>query len=104
MAEMIIKGALSKGNSNQIIYFCEYQKSDIEKRIIQKLLDDMAFKGKIYGDSIETLAIESNDGLQSDMKLVGLIFASEEGKHKSIVLDNYEILESCFEELIDDED
>lgn len=101
MGDFIINAMLAKGNSNQIIYFCEYQHTKFQKAAIQSLLNETQYSEDIFGDTIETLAIESSDNLEKDLRLVGLVFKCENGRHKTIVLDNYEILESCFDEMVE---
>lgn len=99
---MNIVGALAKGNSNVVIYFCEYSHSEVERLEIQKLVDATAYNGELRGEMIEILAIESVDEMQNDIRLVGLMYRDEEeGSYESIILDRYQDISDYFSDFFE---
>lgn len=99
---MNIRGALAKGNSDSVIYFCEYSHSPLEQDKIQELINTTAYENELFGDTIEILAIESKDEMKKDFRLVGLIFHNtDENTHTSILLDKYEDISMYLEEIVE---
>lgn len=90
-------GALSKSNSDTIIYFCAYTETDYEKSAVQNLVKSTTYNN-LDDKDIQFLAIESADEMKDDCRLVGLIFAHSEG-FTSIVLDKYEDLDIYMREI-----
>lgn len=100
-----IVGALAKSKSNATIFFCEYNHTNLEKNIIQSLINKTQYKDDVYGDRIKLLAIESEDELKQDIRLVGLIFEDEvHSQHKSILLEQYQDLSVYLEEMVSEGD
>ena len=98
---MNIRGALAKGNSDSVIYFCEYSHSPLEQSKIRELIN-AAYENDLFGDTIEILAIESRDEMKKDFRLIGLIFNNAAEKtHTSILLDKYEDISMYLEEIVE---
>lgn len=91
-------GALSKSNSNSVIYFCIYTETDYEKTAIDKLIQKTRYTGAVSSEDIKYLAIESSDEMKEDCRLVGMIFEYHD-VYKSIVLDTYEDLDVYLREI-----
>lgn len=91
---MTIIGAISTQHQSSAIYFCKYSKEEIDKKKLNELL---AMEGytSVNDDDIEIVCIESEDGMKSDNRIVGLMFRISPTLVKSVLLEEYAELE-CF--------
>lgn len=96
---MDIVGALAKSNTSELIYFCRFGKTEYEIEAINSLILRTGFSDKIYVSSIKALAIVSADNMKEDKRMVGMIIDGGEGKHTTIILDEYEDLDIYLREI-----
>ena len=94
-------GALGRGNSTAVIYFCtDCSREEAIKVGVTQLIGKSAYREDDILDNIELLAIESSDSIQKDIKTVGLVFQDASGTFKSILLSAYEDLKSDLADLV----
>ena len=94
-------GALGRGNSNAVVYFCtDCSREEAIKIGVTQLIAKSAYREDEILDNIELLAIESSDNIESDINVVGLVFQDEMGTFKSILLSAYEDLKSDLTDLV----
>ncbi len=98
---MVKVGALGRCNSQAVIYFCmDCSREEAIRFGVTQFIAKSAYQEEEILENIELLAIESSDNIQNDIKMVGLVFFSEEGIFKSILLNHYEDLKSYFSDLV----
>lgn len=94
-------GALGRGGTNAVVYFCSDCSRDEAIRYgVPQFIAKSAYQEDEILNNIELLAIESSDNVHNDIKLVGLVFYSDDGDFKSLLLSHYEDLKSYFFELV----
>lgn len=94
-------GALGKGGSNAVVYFCsDCSREEAIRFGVPQFIAKSAYQEEEILNNIELLAIESSDDIQNDIKLVGLVFYGDDGDFKSLLLSHYEDLKSYFSDLV----
>lgn len=101
--EMI--GALGKSAKKASnVYFFTCSKKELDIKSIRQLIAQSGCTHTINLNGVEVVAIESNDELVSDRRLVGFIFKSTDGKtYESITLNEYPDLDEYMRFMITDD-
>lgn len=85
---MTIIGALCKSTVDSVIFFCQLEPNELkEEGLIAEIISNSRFKDEIGYDNIYAVAIESNDEMENDRHIAGLIFKVENGYKTIIVQD-----------------
>lgn len=91
-------GALHKSGSQSTIYFCEYDKNAFEWETVVDLLSKCSLMHDLTEDSIYCVAVESADDMQTDNRLVGIVY-KDGVDYVSLVPQDYSDLDFYLKEL-----
>lgn len=96
---MNVIGALAKSNTQSVIYFCTFEKTECEIEGIKKLILDTGYTDKVYVQSIKAVAIESGDEMKAELNFIGIIFKGNEEKFNTITAFGYEDVDIYLREI-----
>jgi hypothetical protein len=99
---MEIIGALKKSRTNSTIYFCTYTPEDFDWQEVVVFLQRCQLMQDLAADDIYCIAVESEDNLSTEGRIVGIIFRNGE-KYISLVPQEYSDLELYLKELTENE-
>lgn len=95
---MNIVGALSKTQSNDVVYFCKYEEGDIETEKLLELYDKNGYTFPENG-KVRIVVIESTDYMENDKRVIGVMVETPT-EIKGVLLDGQEELDYFLKELI----
>ncbi len=91
-------GALHKSGSQSTIYFCEYDKGVFDWEDVVSLLSKCRLMSDLTEDDIYCVAVETIDDMQTDKRLVGIVY--KDGiDYVSLVPQDYSDLDIFLKEL-----
>lgn len=95
-------GALSKSAQKASnIYFFSCTKRELDLKSIRQLIIDTSYDKRVDINSIQIVAIESDDELVCDRRLVGFIFKCDEETYQSITLSEHPDLDEYLRFMIE---
>jgi len=95
---MNVIGALAKSNSQSVIYFCKFEKTECEIEGIRNLVAVTGYTEKIYVNSIQAVAIDSCDEMKNELNFIGIIFKNDD-KYITLTANGFEDVEVYLREI-----
>lgn len=98
---MTVLGALASSTSASTVYFCTVSENELPDESLRKLQEQSGVQIDVSKSKICCIAVESEDGLQNDKRLVGLIFEDAE-YYRTIALKNHTNLDMYFRDILEE--